>query len=258
MYGFLRQPKWIAAHVLVLVLLATFVGAGVWQYTRHTARQDEADAVNARRDLAPLNSSDLADVRPEEHEFRRIELTGTWIPGDAVLIRNRSHAGASGCHLAAPLDTGAPPAALVVVGWYPDGACVTGEAAKALTDETTTALGRLRETQTRGSLGPRDPAEGRLDTLARTDLARIDQQVGLALAPMYVELIEANPMVAGPLILEAPVSDAGPHFAYAVQWLLFFAVGAVGYPLVLRHQARRGDLDAAPDPSEEGGLPSED
>lgn len=248
MYGFLRQPRWIAAHILVVLLLTTFAGAGAWQYTRHTARQDENTLIDARRDLTPLTGADLGKIRPDDDEFRTVEIRGAWSAADAVLVRNRSQAGASGCHLAAPLDTGAELSLLVVLGWLPDGDCVAGDIPVEFPDGSVSILGRLRATQTRGSLGPRDAADGRLTTLARTDVSRIDQQVALDLAPMYAELIEATPSMSGLLVLEAPVTDSGPHFAYAVQWFLFFGVGAIGYPLVLRHQARRGDLDVVADP----------
>ena len=38
MYGFARQPKWIAAHLLTLLLLTTFIWAGFWQFGRHQER----------------------------------------------------------------------------------------------------------------------------------------------------------------------------------------------------------------------------
>tara|TARA_B100001029_G_scaffold160953_1_gene149343 strand:- start:618 stop:851 length:234 start_codon:yes stop_codon:yes gene_type:complete len=71
----------------------------------------------------------------------------------------------------------------------------------------------------------------------------VDQQVALSLAPVYVELITSSPPIAEAVAVDPPPSDLGPHLAYAVQWFLFFAVGAVGFPLVLRHQARKGDLE---------------
>ena len=78
--------------------------------------------------------------------------------------------------------------------------------------------------------------------LARTDVARVDQQVALSLAPVYVELITSNPSVAEAVAVDPPPTDLGPHLAYAAV-VPIFAVGAVGYPLVLRRQARKGNLE---------------
>jgi cytochrome oxidase assembly protein ShyY1 len=103
--------------------------------------------------------------------------------------------------------------------------------------------GRVRLSQTRGAIGARDRSTGVLRTLARTDVARVDQQVNLALAPVYVELIQSTPEIARALPVDRPPTDIGPHLGYSVQWFLFFGVGAVGYPLVLRRQARRGEAE---------------
>ena len=244
MYAFARQPKWIVAHLLVLVLLACFLVAASWQWSRHQARSDQNDAVRARTDLAPLGLDDLVQLDPPAQEFRLIELDGTWRPADLVTIRNRSQDGASGCHVAAPLSAGAGIGVLVTVGWLPEQECQPPRLEANLDwPEASAVTGRLRRTQTRGALGPRDPAEGILDSLARTDVARVDQQVDLTLAPMYIELIAAEPPVDGPVVLDAPSTDAGPHLAYTGQWLLFALVAAIGYPLVLLRQARRGDLE---------------
>ena len=249
MYGFLRQPKWLAAHALVLVLLPTFIGAGIWQYTRHLDRQGVNDAAAARAALVDLDETSLASISANNDEYRGISVLGVWSPDDAVIIRNRSRNGAAGCHLAVPFDTVEAVDLLVVAGWLTETSCVSTGTDYRLPAGQVQLTARLRATQTRGSLGPRDAAEGRLESLARTDVARIDQQVDLALAELYGELIEAAPLVEGVAILEAPSLEAGPHLGYAVQWFLFFVVGAVGYPIVLRHHARRGDLDDVPEPT---------
>ncbi len=252
MYAFLRRPKWLVAHLLVAVLLVTFVAAGLWQLSRHRERSDRNDAVASRSQLPALGAADLGSLEPEDDEFRAIELRGTWASDDAVLIRNRSLHGAPGCHVAAPLDVPGSTDLFVTLGWLPDSDCLIGEVSAALRDQLAEAsdvevTGRLREAQTRGRFGPRDAAEGRLATLARTDVERIDAQVPLELASMYAELVSASPAPEGPVPLDPPPSDSGPHLGYAVQWFLFFAVGAIGYPIALRHQAHRGHLD---DPDE--------
>ncbi len=238
----------MVAHALVVVLLVTFVAAGLWQLSRHAQRVDRNDAVASRAALPPLGIDDLVSLDADFDEFRSIELTGSWASDHAVLIRNRSYNGAAGCHVVAPFDAGGDVDMLVALGWIPDADCLGGEVPQALSVQLAAATdvaitGRLRETQTRGRFGPRDAAEGRLSTFARTDVERIDSQVPLELATMYAELVSASPAPEGPLLLDAPPSDNGPHLEYAVQWFLFFGVGAIGYPIALRHHARRGHLD---------------
>ena len=208
----------------------------------------------------------------EELEYRSVSLPVVrydW--HEAVQIRNRSLAGLAGCHIAVPAaamshDSVEPLGVLVVAGWLPQQECEALRAGKVAVYQTgliapIQITGRIRLSQERGLLGPTDLAEGQLTTLARTDVARIDQQTTLDLAPVYVELVSAtasdgSPILLGaggagglpmPLPLPPPALDAGPHLGYALQWFSFAAVAIVGYTLVLRHQARRGESEQIAD-----------
>ena len=90
MYSFVRQPKWMAAHVLVLLLLVTFLLAGTWQFGRHQKRIDRNDVVLDRADAVLLEIGDLFEPQ-DIFEFRLVQLNGSWSTCDSVLIRNRSH-----------------------------------------------------------------------------------------------------------------------------------------------------------------------
>ncbi|MDP7068443.1 MAG: SURF1 family protein [Acidimicrobiales bacterium] len=240
MYSFVREPKWIVAHILALILLIAFVFAGVWQLGRHQNRIDRNDAVVDRENAAMLRDKDLFE--PDDViEFRIAKLNGVWSSDDVVLIRNRSHQDVAGCHLAVPLAISESRGVLVVAGWLHEASCTVEDFVPPAGEVSVT--GRVRLSQSRGAMGARDRPDGVIATLARTDVARVDQQVSLSLAPVYVELISSNPPVADAIAVDRPPTDLGPHLAYAVQWFLFFAVGAVGYPLVLRRQAHKGNLE---------------
>lgn len=261
MYGFAREPRWIAGHLLTLTLLVVFVAAGVWQLGRHSDRRARSQAVLERVAEQPLEEAALWDAAGADIEWRRVELAGEWSHGDAVLIRNRSLGGLGGCHLAAPVvlgptsGEGAGPgdaaadagrAVLVVAGWLghaqcaaPDAPAAVELARAALAAGPARITGRVRPTQTRGLLGPSDPPTGRLGSLARVDVERVARQVPQALAPVYAELVSADPPPANLAPLGPPVTAGGPHLGYALQWFAFAAVALIGYPLVLRRHARR-------------------
>ncbi|GIT68497.1 MAG: hypothetical protein Ct9H300mP26_1840 [Acidimicrobiales bacterium] len=129
----------------------------------------------------------------------------------------------------------------MVVGWLHQSSCDSNQLEPP--SETVSLTGRVRLSQKRGAIGARDSLSGVLTSLARTDVARIDQQVSFTLAPVYVELMTSTPSASDAIPVDPPPTHLGPHLAYAVQWFLFFAVGAVGYPLVLRRQARKGDAE---------------
>jgi cytochrome oxidase assembly protein ShyY1 len=244
-YAFARQPKWIAGHLLAAVLLITFVLASLWQFDRYRVRSDQQDVVHARTLLQTLTFEELFDPDSSAIEFRIAQIEGRWHTNDAVLIRNRSFGGTGGCHLVVPFGTTAA-AVAVNLGWMSEVLCNPEASASVFAEllETPSMLGRVRTTQTRGSIGPRDAPEGKLETMARVDVARIDQQTETTLAPIYLEATQLNPPIdADVRTLIAPAADNGPHLGYAGQWFMFFLVGAIGYPLVLRRQAHKGEAE---------------
>jgi surfeit locus 1 family protein len=243
-YEFARQPKWIAGHVLTLVLLVAFLAAGSWQYSRHNERREANARIEARSALEDLHEQDMMSLVVDEAEFRTATLAGTWVGHEAVLIRNRSFNGAAGCHVVAPLAIDETTAVAINLGWVEEVRCSLTAADLVGLDGDAIVQGRLRASQHRGRLGPKDRSTGHLETMARIDLDRLDQQVSLQLAPLYVEALEPHIDI---LPVSAPTLDAGPHLGYAVQWLLFFGVGAVGYPIVLRHHAHKGQNDLLAD-----------
>ena len=105
--------------------------------------------------------------------------------------------------------------------------------------------GLVQETQTRGAFGATDPADGRLTTMARADVARIAKQLPYPVLPAYLQLQAQQPPQAGPQprVLPEPVLDEGPHLSYAIQWFIFTTIAIVGYPLILRRKARDQDRE---------------
>ena len=271
MYSFARSPIWLAGHALAGGLLVIFLIAGFWQLSRHNEVRDRNAVIAERQDLGALDAERFFEALAEPSDADRLEHRSVSLPivgadwHELVQIRNRSLNGRAGCHIAVPMktasnDSEAPLGVLVNVGWLPQRACASlragdvGVFAHQLShgDQIT---GRIRLSQERGLLGPADPAQGQLDSLARTDVERIDQQTTLDLAPVYVEItgavdengsairLGARPgdVLPTPEPLPSPELDAGPHLGYTFQWFSFAAVAVVGYTLVLRHQARKGE-----------------
>jgi len=125
---------------------------------------------------------------------------------------------------------------------------------------TVTATGLVRKTETRGSFGPKDPATGTLENLARADVARIDQQLDADVLPFYLQLQEQDPAIttADPRVVPAPELDEGPHLSYTIQWFAFSAMTVVFYVLILRRRAReieREEKDAELDRADPDDVP---
>ena len=238
MYAFAGKPRWIVGHVLVIVLVVVFVMAGLWQWSRHQWRSDMNDAIEARAEMPVLDVAALTTEDPDDLEFRLATVAGAFTE-QSVLIRSQSLDGQPGCHVVQPFVHDDQRAVIVNRGWIPLEVC---ESASPLDDglQHDAITGRVQLTETRGRFGVRDPAEGVLEIMARVDIERLQQQSDVELAPVYLE--QVAPSNEGlPRLVPPPATDAGPHLGYTFQWFSFAAVAIIGYPLVLRRQARTAD-----------------
>lgn len=260
MYRFLRRPRWILFTLLVVALMVAMVNLGIWQLHRLRERRDANADVRARTTQPVVAVAELfpAGASPDVGalEWRPVEATGTYDIAHEVVVNDRSLDGQPGLHVVTPLVLADGRALLVNRGWIPVPTKV-GEAPTipAAPTGTVTITGRVRPSQKRGALGPRDKATGTLTRLARLDIARIAEQTPEPLLPAYVEEIRSDDGTL-PRPLPLPELTDGPHLSYAGQWFLFTLCAAGGWvALVRRHAkqarqaARRAELSAAAPPA---------
>ncbi len=261
---FYLKPRWLVAHVIIVVAAVSFIYLGLWQQRRLSQRLDQNSAVSARLGEPPqgldeaLQGTDPAAALGSSRsmDYRWVRVEGRFDAQHEVLLRFRVHAGDAGFDVLTPLLLSDGRALLVNRGWVPyafDTPPIT-EAAPPL--GTVTASGWLRSPQrapTTGlvSLAPRDPAEGALTTPFYADPQRLAPQMPYPLIDATLELHEQSPPQPGawPLVAEMPVLDGGPHLGYAIQWFSFATIVLVGYVFLLRRTAKDAskatDVDTA-------------
>lgn len=242
--------------MLVLLGVVAMIGLGFWQHQRWVDERAKSDALAAQAAGTPVPLDGvLADAGvstgtapgavPESVEFRRVSITGTYDAAGEVLVRNRSQGGAPGAWVVTPLVQADGTAVAVVRGWVP--LDIDPPAPPFPGSEPpqgpVTVTGLVQLSQEQGTFGGTDPATGTLRTLARVDVARLDQQIDSTFQPVYVVLDGQTPPQAAatqgmpqPVKLELPTPET--NFSYMIQWWIFAAIAAFGYPLVLRRVAR--------------------
>ena len=96
--------------------------------------------------------------------------------------------------------------------------------------------------------------------ISQVDVAKLGQRWSTTtMLPFWVHATTAqgSPLEA---VLD-PTLNNGPHLSYAFQWFIFAAIGVIGYPLILRRNARArseaGDGSPDDEPSRDGIGPSE-
>lgn len=242
----LLRPRWLAAHTVVLAIAVVFVWLGLWQLDRLEERQLENELGEQRLNSEPASLEVAVETTEDldSLQYRRVIVTGEFDPANEVLVRSQVYRGSAGFHVITPLvptsgETVTGEAVLVNRGWVPltlDEVPVTGAPPPS---GIVTVEGWVEPSQSQPTFGPEDPAEGRLTTVSRVDVNRIQSQVPEPLMPVYVvELAERDTEL--PVPVDPPdFEDEGPHLAYAIQWFGFAIVGLVGYFFLARRQLRR-------------------
>lgn len=235
----LLEPRWLVAHVVVIAIGALFVFLGLWQLGRLDERQNENAVLSERFEEDPAALVGLLPQigdDPSEIEYRRTRVVGVYDPENEVLIRSQVYLGSAGFHVITPLVLDDGDAVLVNRGWVPLALDTVPVAEAPPPAGETSVEGWVQLSQERPALGREDPADGRLSTLNRIDIERIQTQIDYPLAPVYLVAIGAQTTEL-PVPVDSPdFTDEGPHLAYAIQWFGFATVVFVGYFFLARRR----------------------
>jgi surfeit locus 1 family protein len=240
----LFTPRWITAHLGVVVIAVVFISLGFWQLGRLDERQLENAVAMSRYQAPPEDLSVLLQSAGDDYEslrYRRATVSGTYDASGEVLTRNQVYQDQAGFHVVDPLIRPDGGAVLVNRGWVPL-ALDSPPIEQALPpDGEVSIVGWINPSQTRPALGPVDPPEGNVSILNRIDIARIQKQVGEQLDPVYLVLEGTDNQL--PVALPPPVFDNdGNHLAYAIQWFGFALIGLVGYGFLIRKSLSKKQL----------------
>ncbi|MGW0806121.1 SURF1 family cytochrome oxidase biogenesis protein [Nonomuraea sp. NPDC002799] len=242
-YRFLLTPRWLALHVVVLLVIPAFVFLGRWQFGRFEERSANSELVTANIEAAPVPLAGLTapgrQVR-EDDRFKTVTVSGTYDPSHALLVRRRPQDGRPGYYVLTPLVTGSGTAVIVNRGWVKAGATAdaTPEVPPPATGQVS-VTGRLRLTETEESSGIRERSGLPAGQVLLINSDKIGQGLPYRLVGGYVDLMEQQPAPAtAPEPVPAPDVGAGGglNLAYGVQWWLFIGIAIGGWILLIRRE----------------------
>jgi cytochrome oxidase assembly protein ShyY1 len=252
-YRFLLTPRWVALHLVVLLVIPAFVFLGRWQFGRFEERSANSDLVTSNIESSPVPLGELA--RPgqpvkESDRFRKVVAAGTYDAQHALVVRRRPQDGRNGFYVLTPLVIGSGQAVLVNRGWVQAGptADAPPEVPAPPTGEVT-VTGRLRPAETEENSGLRDRPGLPPGQVLLINPGKIGASLPYQLVGGYVELVEQRPeSSAAPAPVPAPDVGAGGglNLAYGVQWWLFIGIAIGGWVLLIRRELadRKAQEDA--------------
>jgi surfeit locus 1 family protein len=216
---------------LILVLLG--IALGNWQ-TRRAAEKTVLQARLAQGMAASPLTLDGGAVDPARLEFRRVVVSGEFVPNWPVFLDNRPQDGRSGFVLLMPFTiAGSNRAVLVARGWLPRNAAehdrlppfTTPAGRVTLEGRAVRQLARVMQLGTPAALHP----NAIVQNTSPEEFARAS---GLDLLPVVLE--QTGPQLPGDTLVRnwpAPSADIDRHKGYAVQWyalalmaFLFFVI----------------------------------
>ena len=234
------------AAVLVLVALVvatTCTLLGRWQWNKHVARDAvlATFATNWSAPAVPLASLVTAPgAEPAaSDEWRSVKVTGHYLVGSTVLLRNRPVDGQPAYHVLVPFQADGGGVLVVDRGWVPVGNdAQRADGVPAPPGGTVDLVARLRLPEPPSN---RSAPPGQVQHLAPAQvLAAGDVPAGTLAYRWYATAVSERPAPATPLAaLDTPSTDPGPYLSYAVQWWVF-ALGALA---AFGWMARREILD---------------
>jgi cytochrome oxidase assembly protein ShyY1 len=240
MYRFLRSPRWVAGHALVLVAVLTFSSLGLWQLRRLDDRRTHNELLTERMSQSEVDLAALDGADPQDIAYLPVSVTGTFDPAAEVLLSTRSHGGRPGHHVLTPLRT--PDGTTIVVdrGWVPLDWDSPPVRQAAPPDGEVQVRGLLHPSTPARRWGTLDGGDGAIQFVSDVDIPVLSEVTDTALFPLYVVAREQSPPqpTAAPQPADPPALDEGSHLSYAGQWFLFALVVTVGYPVLLRRTAR--------------------
>lgn len=207
----------LVPFIATVILVALGIALGNWQQGRADQKTALRERMNLRAAQAPV-ALGAAPVPLASLEYRRVTVTGQFVPGWPVFLDNRPYQGRVGFYLVMPFRiAGSNMHVLVARGWLPRDpadprklpAYATPAGPVTIEGMVAGSVGHLMQLGTPARLEP-----GAI--VQNATPAEIAQASGLALQPFFVQ--QSGP--EAPFVRDWPLPSTGieKHQGYAFQW----------------------------------------
>lgn len=219
---------------VALLLIAGCIWAAQWQFHRGVARHDRNASIQSHATL-PVLSLDEASKSPKQYEWRIVEIEGEFDATKQILLRNHYFEGKYGFEVLTAFTSRSGESFWVDRGWVQAGATAT-EAPKIppVAQGSVRILGRLRlDTSLPQGNFFAVPSVGK-GLISEANAQSSNTKIGID-SSFYLDLLSGStPELTPEVPAELPELSDGPHFAYALQWVIFAGLVVYGRILIRR------------------------
>ena len=238
-WRFLLSRQWAGYLALTILFAVVCAGLGTWQLARRAEAQAEISRVDANFDADAVNLTDALptlDSFEESQKWLPVEMTGTYLLDEELLVRNRTFNINPGFEVLTPLLLANGDIFIVDRGWIPTGENQDApDSVPAAPTGEVTVVARLKQGEP--VLAGRSATGNQVATI---NLPAIADRLGAdTYTGAYGLMKTEDPAPADrPTAVARPVRDEGPHLSYAFQWFVFALMGFIGLGWAARQEFR--------------------
>jgi cytochrome oxidase assembly protein ShyY1 len=242
-----RDGRWRRPLALAIAFAIGCALLSWWQFARRAETAHANALVVANYNAAPRPLEDvlhgLGAYSPDQ-QWKQVEVTGTYLVQDQLLVRDRQVGGNPGFEVLTPLRLPTGDVFVVDRGFLNVGTKQDRpDAVPAPPAGSVTVVARLQANE--HAIPGRTAPPGEIPSI---DLGAVAKDVG---APTYTgaygQMVAETPAAARtPIPLDPPSfgDDEGTHLSYAIQWIMFALIAFFGLGWSVRRSLRdAGDPD---------------
>jgi cytochrome oxidase assembly protein ShyY1 len=231
MFKNLTRPRWIALTVFILLMIYLFVRLSDWQFDRYSQRIENNRITTTALNSEPISISELSQI-PSLKDWQKVSIQGNFINSDSKLLRRQYLESNLGFWVITPLKLENQQVILINRGWIPIAQSSTSEQdIPPAPSGNVSIIGyvqSLKETKQE----PNDLPLRQINYLSSTNFD------SSPLSTNYLQLSSMQPMNNQVAIIPLPELSNGPHFSYAIQWILFALMLPIGWYVLLRSETK--------------------
>jgi cytochrome oxidase assembly protein ShyY1 len=248
-----RKPAVTGFAIFTLVMVAAFVGLGIWQLQRRAEKHALIAMLNERLATAPQAlpaPAQWSALTPDKDEFRRVSLTATYAPLPDAMVYSagsavREDVSGPGTWAFLPARLAGGDTIVVNAGFVQntmqDRTQQDRVVGRLLTGQPVKLTGYIRFPESAGALTPSENAAKRL-WFTRDHLAMARtlgwNEGGKGVAPFYIDLETPAPDSGIPKPGALAVHLKDDHLQYAITWFTLAIALMIAFGVWWRAQRR--------------------
>ena len=229
MFKNLTKPRWIALTAFLLIMIYLFIRLSDWQFDRYNTRIQNNEITTTALNSEPIKLTDLSQVS-ELKDWQKVSLKGEFMDSDAKLLRRQYLESSLGFWVITPLKLDNDKVILVNRGWIPIAESSTSQQEIPSSPQgDVTIIGYVQTLKDTRS----EPEDLPLNQINHLNSTNFSSQ---PLSTSYLQLASMTPMDNQVAIIPLPELSNGPHFSYAIQWILFALMLPIGWYVLLKNE----------------------